>query len=155
MNRAAHARGSVRRSQGLVELAFVLPILLFALFALFDFGRVIYAQYTITQDAREASRVAVAGAAATGPKYSAIRAAALAMSPAVALSSTDIRGEDGTGAACPAGVSPNDNFYPEGAGGGARAVVNIQISVPIITPFLTNLLGGAVRLCAQSVGFVQ
>jgi len=144
--------------QALVEFAFVLPIFLMILMILFDFGRVVYAQYTITQDAREASRVAIVGAEDSLTKYAAIRAAALGMSPGVSLTGALIRGEDGTAGGdsrCPSVVHPNDNFYPDGIAGGDRAVVNIQIVVPIITPIISGVVGGSFTVCAQSVGFVQ
>jgi hypothetical protein len=156
------------RGQALVEFAFVLPIFLLILMILLDFGRVIYAQYTITQDAREASRIGVveddagslAGSCAPGSpcKIAAIRSAAQAMSPGVELTPEDIRGDDGTAGGdsnCPFSVSPNDNFYPDGTTGGDRVVVNIQVEVPLITPFISNVVGGSFRVCAQSVGFVQ
>ncbi len=156
------------RGQALLEFAFVLPIFLLILMILLDFGRVVYAQYTITQDAREASRVGVAqDAAADTPgacpvgsacKIAAIRLAALAMHPGVTYGGTEIRGEDGSSggnSGCPATVSPNDNFYPDGTDGGDRVVVNIQVVVPIITPIISNVVGGAFTVCTQSVGYVQ
>jgi hypothetical protein len=80
------------------------------------------------------------------------------MSPGVTLGASDIRGDDGTpggNSRCPDTVTPNDNFYPEGPIGGNRVVVNIQVVVPIITPFISNVVGGSFTVCAQSVGFVQ
>jgi Flp pilus assembly protein TadG len=154
-------RGSTRsRGQALVEFAFVLPIFLLILMILLDFGRVIFAQYTITQDAREASRVGAVQAEDSLAKYAAIRAAALGSSPGTALTGLQIRGEDGTGggnSACPDQdtINPNDNFYPDGPVGGGRVVVNIQVVVSIVTPVISNVLGGSFKVCAQSVSFVQ
>jgi len=161
MTLPALPRGSTRgRGQALVEFAFVLPIFLLILMILLDFGRVLYAQYTITQDAREASRVGAVQAEDSQAKYGAMRAAALGMSPGTALTDAQVRGEDGTGGGnspCPAQdtINPNDNFYPDGAIGGGRVVVNIQVVVPIITPIISNVVGGSFRVCTQSVSFVQ
>lgn len=44
------------RGQALVEFALVLPILFLLIFALVDFGRVIYTQNAIAQGAREGAR---------------------------------------------------------------------------------------------------
>ena len=44
------------RGQALVEFALVLPIFLLILMTLLDFGRVIYAQHTINQDAAGGAR---------------------------------------------------------------------------------------------------
>ena len=61
--RSPFRRGGPRsRGQALVEFAFVLPIFLLILFSLIDFGRVIYAQHTINQDAAEGARVGAVSA---------------------------------------------------------------------------------------------
>ena len=44
------------RGQALVEFALIVPVFALILFALLDFGRVIYTQNTVEQAAREASR---------------------------------------------------------------------------------------------------
>jgi Flp pilus assembly protein TadG len=161
MRLPALRRGRGRsRGQALVEFAFVLPIFLLILMILLDFGRVIYAQYTITQDAREATRVGIVGAEDSPTKYDAIQQAALDMSPGVSLTAADIRGDDGTSggnSGCPDQdtISPNSNFYPDGTMGGGRVVVNIQVVVPIVTPVISNVVGGSFKVCTQSVGFVQ
>lgn len=51
--RRSHDRS---RGQALVEFALVLPILFLLIFALVDFGRVIYTQNAISQGAREGAR---------------------------------------------------------------------------------------------------
>jgi len=159
--------GTRSRGQALLEFAFVLPVFLLILMILLDFGRVIYAQYTITQDAREGARVGIVEETLSGPascplgslcKAAEIRQAARAMSPGVTYGDTEIRGEDGTSggnSTCPASVTPNDNFYPDGTDGGDRVVVNIQVVIPIITPFISNVVGGSFTVCTQSVGYVQ
>ena len=52
--RRAHSRG-----QALVEFAFVLPIFLLMLFAMIDLGRVIWANDTLANAAREGARYAI------------------------------------------------------------------------------------------------
>lgn len=47
-----------RHGQSMVEFALVLPIFLLMLFGLVDMGRLVYANTTISQAAREAARVA-------------------------------------------------------------------------------------------------
>ena len=47
-----------RRGQSMVEFALVLPIFLLMLFGLVDMGRLVYANTTMSQAAREAARVA-------------------------------------------------------------------------------------------------
>jgi Flp pilus assembly protein TadG len=158
---ADHAAG-----QALVEFAFVLPIFLFLLMILIDFGRIVYAQHTITQDAREAARLAAVPypapktAAEWQAWYTKIRQAGLRMSPGVGLTPANITGEPG---ACSGTINgaPNDAtspttcFYPDGIDPGDRVVVNIQIVVPLITPIISNVVGGSYTLTAQSIGFVQ
>ena len=47
------------RGQGLVEFAFVLPILLLILIAIFDFGRAVYAYSVVANCAREGARYGI------------------------------------------------------------------------------------------------
>ncbi|MCC6771524.1 MAG: pilus assembly protein [Gemmatimonadaceae bacterium] len=61
MTRVTGARRHDRpawRGQSLVELALVLPIFLFLLFGLIDAGRLVFANSTVSQAAREAARLA-------------------------------------------------------------------------------------------------
>jgi len=55
-----------RNGQSLVEFALALPIFLLLLFGLFDMGRAIYSNNTISQAAREATRLAAAQASWVG-----------------------------------------------------------------------------------------
>ena len=110
------------RGQALVEVAIILPVFLLMLMILFDFGRVIYAQHTITQDAREAVRRGVVST--RGPRqrrglpdrYAGIRDAAQVMAPAVPIGDTDIFGAPGL-CTTPLPVDPTvvgTCFYPNG-----------------------------------------
>ena len=160
-----HRRGNGRTfGQALVEVALVLPIFLLMLMILFDFGRVIYAQNAINQDAREGVRKGIvsAGDLDTNAKFTTrfadIRAASRLMAPAVPLTDANI---SGGGVACSAvqntpifGTPPMPDdaivagacFYPNGVKNpdGARppkVVVKIQITVTFITPIISNLVG--------------
>ena len=156
--------GDYRRKtagQGLVEIALVLPLFLILVMTLFDFGRVIFVQNAITNDARQAVREAVVNASYTDTKYNAIRAVAEQKPLLVALGNSDVKGASLT---CPAhsdNVDASTCFYAGAATGdgkpeaGGRVEVNITVSVPIITPIMSTVLGGSFTLTARSVGFVQ
>jgi Flp pilus assembly protein TadG len=140
--------------QGLVELALVLPVFLMIVMILFDFGRVIYAQNAINNDAREGGRVAIVEPIYSSQKYADIRAAAKRFSPLVSLTDAMVTGRPGV---CPAGVADAypGCFYPDAATAGHETEVNISITVPIITPIISQLIGGSFTLTAKSVNFIQ
>jgi Flp pilus assembly protein TadG len=157
------ARRSASRGQALVEFALVLPIFVLMLMVLFDFGRVVYAQHTIAQDAREASRKGQVEPASpitvyySTLQYTAIRNAALAMSPGTTLAAANITGDPAQGCAAASGtpgvddlVAPNTCFYPDGDSIGGKVVVNIKVSVPLLI-----LGGGSFDITAQSVAYIQ
>jgi hypothetical protein len=162
-----------------VEFAFASVVVLALMLALWDLGRVAYAQNAITEAAREAVRVGVIpprGAGADPPedadyefKYQAIRNAALAAAPGVGLGNDDVRGapddplDPGDDCVPPDPVTPTDCFYPGGTATGSTVVVNINVTVPVVTPFLPllRIVGGGsgdfadFALSATSVGTVQ
>jgi Flp pilus assembly protein TadG len=158
-----------------VETALVLPIFLLLMMTLLDFGRVIFAYNTITQDAREAVRLGMVSAAklktADFPaRFQAIRDAAKVMSPAVSLGNTDIFGGGGAcNAASGSPAMPNDGtdpktkfycFYPNGVvntntATPAKVVVQIKVRVNFLTPIVGNILGGGVDVAAQSEALIQ
>lgn len=158
------ARRRARASgQGVMEFALVLPVFLLMLMALLDLGRVIYAQNAINNDAREGSRlgsVSVAPAPLEGwtARYAAIRTAARAMSPGVEMPDSSIAGKPG---ACPV---PADSltgtcFYPTGVDPKSdppgTIYVHITVQVPIITPIVSQIVGGSVTLDATSDTLVR
>ena len=55
----AKHRARSQRSQSLVEFAIVAPLLLFLIFGIVDFGRVIYVYITLSQAVNEGVRVAI------------------------------------------------------------------------------------------------
>lgn len=159
---AGRASGRGARGQALIEFALVLPLFALLVFALLDLGRVIYAQHTLAQAAREAARTAVVSPEDAQPKFNAIRAAALATAPGVELAGTQIVGAAGSCSAVstsPAftvddATSPATCFYPDGLESGARVVVNIAAQVELVTPIVSNVLGGSHPVSAQSIMFL-
>nr|WP_260408598.1 TadE family protein [Planomonospora venezuelensis] len=101
-----------------VETALMLPVILFLLFAVIDFGRMFNAQIILTGAAREGARAVALGHPA-GPR---VESAAQGLSP---LSSTVT--------ACPAAPDP-----------GADAVVEVRHPFEFVTPVagLAALFGG-------------
>jgi hypothetical protein len=125
-SRFTHRREGRRgRGQALVEFALIVPVFLLLLMSLLDFGRVVYAQHTINQDAAEGARVGAvsadsltldlpAGCTASPEspvgcdtrfttRYAKIRAAARIMAPAVPMTDASITGgrkTDGTALPC-------------------------------------------------------
>lgn len=66
-HRSSHRRShETRRGQTLVEFALVLPIFLLLVFGLIDMGRFVYMNSTMSQAAREATRVAAVEASWIG-----------------------------------------------------------------------------------------
>jgi Flp pilus assembly protein TadG len=172
------------RGQALVETALVLPIFLLLMMTLFDFGRVIYAQNTINQDAREGVRKGIVSVEKLSTnlefttRFAEIRAAARAMSPAVPLTDKDITGDQtrkcsavmgatgGTPLMPDDAVTPadplvaNSCFYPNGAVNTnaqkpAKVVVNIKVRVTFITPIISNILGGGIDVSAKAEQLIQ
>ena len=215
------ADGRRTRGQTLVEFALVLPIFLVILMSLLDFGRVIYAQHTINQDAREAARVGAVSAdtlTSTLPvgcvanpanppacdtrfttRYAKIRAAAKVMAPAVPMTDASIFGGDKcdadrlqncslpvtnarylpcsgvkvytggtpampddavTPASVPATTVTQTCFYPNGVINTnilypPKVVVKISVTVPLITPIISSILGGGITISAESEQLLQ
>jgi Flp pilus assembly protein TadG len=153
------------RGQALVEFAVVIPIFLLLLMVLLDFGRVIYAQNAINQDAREAARagsvpVVPATCSATVDyqqcQYNWIRAKATVVQPGASYAATDVTGAPGDCPTNPDTSSPTKTcFYPDGVSSGQRVVVNIQVTVPLITPIISQIVGGSFIVKASAVSFIQ
>jgi Flp pilus assembly protein TadG len=132
-------RARRNNGQSLVEFAIVMPLFLLLLMVLFDFGRVVYAQNAITQDARAATRFASVSAPQSD---SAIRQRARFMAPGVDYPDSAITGEGG-------------NFYPDGTAEGSRVVVQITVQVHLVTPIVSNIVGGSFTVSATSEDLVR
>ena len=88
MMRRRHAAGDPRdRGAAAVEFALLLPVLLLLLFGIIDFGRLINAQITLTQAAREGVRLAALGQS-SATVQTRVTAAAGVLSPVTATVTT-------------------------------------------------------------------
>jgi hypothetical protein len=121
------------RGTAAVEFALVLPVLLFILFGIIDFGRALNAQIVLTQAAREGARLAAVGQPNV---VSRTQAAATGLSPV-----------NVTVTPCPVGSGPS-----------ANAAVSVSYQFQFVTPVgaLSGLFGGGglgapLTLTAQGV----
>jgi Flp pilus assembly protein TadG len=109
-----------RRDDGAaaVEMALVLPLLLFVVFGIIDFGRMLNAQITLTEAAREGARAVALGQGADAR---------------VKAATTGLAGVVHTDVACPAGGSAS-----------ANATVTTSVNFTFVTPLaaLAPLFGG-------------
>ena len=131
------------RGQALVEFALIVPVFALILFALLDFGRVIYTQNTVEQAAREASRAGTLEAVDAAWKYSQIRSAAINSAAGIGLVNANISGQ---GCA--------DCFYPAGAISGEIVVVTVSTRVDLVTPILSQVVGGTFNVTSTSRSFI-
>lgn len=124
------------RGAAAVEFALCLPILLLLVFGIIDFGRMLNAQLTLTEAAREGARLA-----ALGDSNADVQARSEAAAPALSGVSVTVA------ASCPPGAGPS-----------ADAQVNVSYSFSFVTPVgaIVGLFGGSglgspVVLTAQGV----
>jgi hypothetical protein len=116
-------RARLRRDSGAaaVEFALVLPLLLLILFGIIDFGRMLNAQITINEAAREGARaMALFDASAGGDR--------------VAKATAELPGATYTViSACPVHPGPDDD-----------AVIEVSYSFTFVTPLaaISGLFGG-------------
>ena len=121
-----------QRGQNLVELALLMPILLWFCLGLVDFGRVFYTQVGLANAAREAARYA----AATAPACNESLIDAKARAEQTALSLTD-------------------NMITVDCSQADRRTVHITFAFEPITPFVANALdnpdgSGTIRLTTRA-----
>jgi Flp pilus assembly protein TadG len=121
MRRGPGGRASRDRGAAAVEFALLLPLLLFLVFGIIDFGRALNAQITLTQAAREGARLAALGESNV---VSGTQVAATGLSP-VAVSVV--------------------TSCPVGAGAGVNAKVTATYSFTFITPInaIAHLFGSS------------
>ena len=132
------------RGQALVEFAIIMPLFSVLLLALLDFGRVVYAQNTVSEAAREAGRVGAVSAAQTPAKYAQMRDAAINKAPGLGLTAGSI-----VGATC------SNCFYPNGPVSGGQVVVKVSTTVTILTPIISQVVGGSFTVTSTSRTFIQ
>ena len=125
--RRRHSKG-----QALVELAIVLPVMLFLLLGALDLGRLFYAKITVANAAKEGAFVAASGkgtfsaSACSASNTVMCAATSEATGGFVTVSSANV-----TASVCPA----NATF-------GSTASVTVKASFHAITPFIGAMLGG-------------
>jgi Flp pilus assembly protein TadG len=98
---SVHGGSSADRGAAAVEFALLLPLLLLIVLGIIDFGRMLNAQVTLTQAAREGARLAALGQP-NANVTSRTQAAATRLSPVTVLPSV-----------CPAGAGPGSNGVVE------------------------------------------
>jgi Flp pilus assembly protein TadG len=132
-----------QRGQALVEFALIVPLFAVIMFALLDFGRVIYTKNTVEEAAREGSRAGTVEAVDAGWKYTLIRNAAINAGAGLGLTTASVVGQG-----C------DDCFYPDGAISGEVVVVTVNTQVQLLTPLLSQLLGGTFNVTSTSRSFI-
>jgi Flp pilus assembly protein TadG len=131
------------RGQSMVEFALVMPLFALLCMGLLDFGRVVFAQNTVTQAAREAARVATLEPGDYAAKYTQIRNKAKSMGVGLGLTDADI-----------VGLSCADCFYADEAISGGRVVVIVSKKIDLLTPLLAQAVGGSFTVTSTSQGFI-
>lgn len=128
-----------RRGQSLVETALVLPVIILLFMALFDFGRAIFYYNSVSEAARNGSRVAIVNQTSSDIcRIAAERATGLGLPTTCASNSTDI------------GVWHVSTCTALNCQQSVR--VNAQFTA--ITPIIGNILG-PIDLTSTSRGLVE
>jgi Flp pilus assembly protein TadG len=140
--------------QSLVEMALILPIFLLLLMSILDFGRVVYAQFTLAEAVREGTRHGLVSADLTSAKYSDIRSTVRNAAVGMSLAAADVTGASGACSQVSDPVSPSTCFYPDGIGSGGRVVVDAQAQVSLLTPIISTILGGSYTITGQTIAFL-
>jgi len=127
------------RGQALVEFALVLPLLVVILLGIFDLGRAVYAFNTVSNAAREATRVAIVDqTVATIQAKAAQRAVSLGIDPAdvqVAFINADQSNNK-----APCNVPPGPNWIAP-VPVGCLAQVTVVFHYDAAIPLIGNLVG--------------
>jgi Flp pilus assembly protein TadG len=132
-HKQSNGRSARDRGAAAVEFALVFPLLLLIVFGIIDFGRLLNAQITLTQAAREGARLAAVGQPNV---VSRTQATATGLSPVTV-----------TVTSCAVGAGPN-----------ANAVVSVSYPFSFVTPIgaIAAMFGGGgpgsgLTLTAQGV----
>ena len=135
------------RGQGLVEFALVLPVFLVLLLALFDTGRVLYAQNTITQ--------AVSRCRAPRRRLAELHAVEIRQHQEQGVElgcrRVDHRHECHGKGRRSLPDHGHDLAQPgtDAVTAGSWVVVSVSVTVPLITPLVANILGGSITVSAR------
>jgi Flp pilus assembly protein TadG len=155
-----HRFHEIRRGQTVVEFALVLPIFLMLIFGLIDMGRLVYMHSTLSQAAREATRVAAVEASWIGKSASncnqtggpvcpadlaAFRADVLAaanrmMAPFGSIADVDLYTNCATTAPTPV-TTQTCNYTPVGSPqfASVRTVLVFRPLTPVISSFFSSI----------------
>ena len=141
------------RGQGLVEFALIFPVLILALFGVFDFGRAIYAYNTLANAARDGVRIAmvnqngtgtgcVGGSGATPPDTTKVSAVDCATQAAISLGGVTVTVNYYKAITNVTGVADTTACTVGGpAQVGCRAVVTTTYAFHPVTPVISSLVG--------------
>ena len=124
-----HPRRSRTRGQGLVEFALVFPLLILLIVGVFDAGRLIFAYNSITNAAREATRVGIVDQTAATIQNEAINQAT---SLGLTSAAVDVQFCDSTATVCTTTKPTNLDSLVQ---------VRITYQWTAITPIIGNIIG--------------
>lgn len=125
-----------RKGQSLIEFAIVLPLLLWLIVALFDFGRIFNAQITVTQAAREGARRGIIPAASDTAALNNAQAAATAFANAAGLDNF--------------AFSPAPSFQAGISGDNRMIVVTVNSNVNILAPIISQAFGSQITVSGSA-----
>ena len=130
------------RGQSLVEFALVLPILLLLLLTAIDFGRIYLGWVNLTQMTRIAASFAADHASAWGTP------------PDTVVQDRYVQKMENDARAINCELPPSDAFPPPvfagGTGLGAHVSVGISCNFTILTPIISDILGGDILVTAET-----
>lgn len=139
----ARPRRAIRfdpRGQSLVEFAITAPLILLMVLFGVDFGRVFLGWVTLNNAVREAAN------------FAAINPTAWVVpgNPAAQAEFERLITAEATGINCTLPGTLPDPSFPNGTGIGSPAVVAITCQFSLITPLISNILGGQINVSASS-----
>lgn len=142
------------RGQGLVEFALIFPVLVLALFGVFDFGRAIYAYNTLANATRDGVRIAivnqngagtgcVGGSGATPPDTTKVSAVDCAKQGAISLGgvTATLTYKDITNTTACTLLSAGGHADGGPAHVGCLAIVKTTYAFHPVTPVISSLVG--------------
>ena len=142
------------RGQTLVEFAFVLPLFIFLLVAIFDLGHVVWANDTLANGAREAARYAIVHGAKSGTTGTVQDVKDVALHWARLAGSTPtvtVCGFTGTGVTSCTGDTNVGDTYPYTRG--TAVTVTVSANVPLAAPAFFGF--GSIHLSNSSTMLVN
>jgi Flp pilus assembly protein TadG len=143
------------RGQGLVEFAFVLPIIVLLIFGTIDLGRAVYAYNTLAESARQANRLAIVDQDTT-----AVQNRALLAAPALNLATTDVKVCFKSATTAQVDCSNSTDDCSASLEIGCLAFVTSNTQFNLVTPGLSGLFklfsrSSTVPMSSTSVGPIE